>query len=70
MDRPELRSWIEAKAFAFAVLVETPERRDFIKRLISRTGPYQVRIHLEVVPGLSTLAAAVQSRKKEGTNGH
>jgi hypothetical protein len=60
MERPELRSWIEARSFAFAVLVETPERKERLKRLISRTGPYDVRIHVEVVPGLSNLAAALR----------
>lgn len=68
MLRPELRSWIEAKAFALAVLVETPERKDRLKRLISKTGPYEVRIHVEVTPGLSTLAAAVRSREEEKSN--
>jgi hypothetical protein len=68
MERPELRSWIEARSFAFAVLVETPERKERLKRLISRTGPYEVRIRVEVVPGLSGLAAALRRREEETGN--
>lgn len=65
MQRPELRNWIEAKAFEFAVLVETPERKERLKRLISKTGPYQVRIFVEVVPGLSNIGAAIRKREEE-----
>jgi len=68
MLRPALRSWIEARAFAFAVLVETPERKERLKRLISRTGPYEVRIHVEVTPGLSTIASALRRREEEKNN--
>ena len=68
-ERPELRAWIEAKSFAFAVLVETPERKERLKRLISRTGPYDVRIHVEVVPGLSTLTAALRERNEKDQDG-
>lgn len=70
MQRPELRSWIEAQCFAFAVLVETPERKERLKRLISKTGPYAVRIHVEIVPGLSTLAMALRKRDLEKANAH
>ena len=68
MKRPELRSWIEARSFAFAVLVETPERKERLKRLISKTGPYEVRIHVEVVPGLSNLSAVLRKREEEMVN--
>jgi len=68
MQRPELRSWIEAKSFAFAVLVETPERKERLKRLISKTGPYAVRIQIEVVPGLSNLGAILRKRDEEKTH--
>jgi hypothetical protein len=61
--RPELQNWIAAKAFAFAVLVETLERKERLKRLISMTGPHTVRIHVEVSPGLSTLGAALRDRE-------
>jgi len=70
MERPQLRSWIEAKAFAIAILVETEERKNRLKRLISKTGPYGVWIHLEVVPGLTTLASALRERAKVNTHGH
>ncbi len=70
MKRPELRSWIEAQSFAFAVLVETPERKERLKRLISKTGPYQVRIHIAVVPGLSNLGAVLRKREEEKANGY
>lgn len=65
LERPELRTWIEAKAFAVAILVETPERQARLKRLISKTGPYGVWIHVEVVPGLTTLAASLRKRGEE-----
>jgi len=64
MKQPEVRSWIEAQCFAFAVLVETPERKERLKRMISRTGPYEVRIHIEIVPGLSNLAAVIRNREE------
>jgi hypothetical protein len=70
MDRPALRSWLEARTFAFAVLVETPERKERLKRLISKTGPYTVWIHVEVIPGLSTLAATLRKQEGEKNNEH
>lgn len=65
LEHPELRKWIEAKAFAFVVLVETPERKDRLKRLINKTGPYAARILVAVVPGLTTLAAAIRKNKEK-----
>jgi len=65
LERPELKSWIEAGAFAFAVLVETPERKEKLKRLISKTGPYEARIWIEVVPGLSNFALEIRKRGME-----
>lgn len=62
MERSQLRSWIEAKAFAIAILVETEERKNRLKKLVSRTGPYGVWIHIEVVPGLTNLASALRQR--------
>lgn len=70
VKRPELRKWIEARAFAFAVLVETPERKERLKRMISKTGPYDVWIHVEVVPGLLTLGTALRKREEENTNAY
>ena len=70
MERAELRTWIKARVFAFAVLVETPERKERLKRLVSKTGPYDVWIHIEVVPGLSTLGAALRKREEEKANGY
>jgi hypothetical protein len=70
MLRGELRSWIEAKAFSFAVLVETPERKERLKRMISKTGPHIVRIHVEVTPGLSTIANALRKQQEENLNGN
>ena len=66
--RPEFQSWVDAKAFAFAVLVETPERKEKLKRLISKTGPHAVRIHVEVSSGPSTLATALRSREGKTSN--
>lgn len=68
LERPQLRAWIEAKAFAVAILVETPERRDRVKRLISKTGPYPIWIQVEVVPGLTTLAAALRQKAEVRSN--
>jgi hypothetical protein len=64
---PELRAWIEDRVFGFAVLVETPERGEKLKRLIKKHGPSNVMILVEVVPGLSTLARAL--REVEVSNG-
>lgn len=69
MERPQLREWIEAKAFAAAILVETKERKERLKRLISKTGPYEIWIHIEVVPGLATLAEALRKKAEAKRNG-
>lgn len=69
LERDELRSWIEARAFSFAILVETPERKERLKRMISKTGPYKVWIHVEVVPGLTTLASVLRKRGEEAEDG-
>lgn len=66
LEHPELRSWIEAKAFEFVVLAETTERKDRLKRLINKTGPYPARIVVHVVPGLTTLGEAIRERKEKG----
>jgi hypothetical protein len=62
--RPELGNWIESKAFGFAVLVETPERKERLRRLIGKSGPQGIRIFVEVVPGLSNIGHEL--RKLEG----
>jgi hypothetical protein len=64
--RPELGNWIESKAFGFAVLVETAERKERLRRLISRSGPQGIRIFVEVVPGLSNIAQELRKLGGEG----
>lgn len=59
---PELDDWIHEEAFGFAVLVETPQRKEQLERLIRKQGPHNVKIVVEVVPGLSNLAMAVRER--------
>ncbi len=61
--RPELWGWMETRSFGFAVLVETPERKERLRRLINKRGPSDIRIIVEVVPGLSTIG--VMLRKAE-----
>jgi hypothetical protein len=53
--RPELKGWVENQMFGFAVLVETPERKERLKRLINKNGPQGARIIVEIVPGLGTI---------------
>jgi hypothetical protein len=65
IERPELRGWMEARSFAFAVLVETTARKERLKRLISKTGPYAVRILVEVVPGLSNITIMLREREEQ-----
>lgn len=65
LERPELKSWIESKAFGFAVLVETLERKERLRRLISKVGPQGIRIFVEVVPGLSNLALELRKQEVE-----
>ncbi|BDC49792.1 hypothetical protein F183_A21080 [Bryobacterales bacterium F-183] len=60
---PELQEWIENGAFGFAVLVETPERKARLLRLIAKHGPRRVPIVIEVVAGLSTLASTIRIEK-------
>lgn len=60
LEVPELRDWIQDRAFGFAVLVETPERGEKLKRLIKKHGPSSVTIVIEVVPGLSNLAGKLR----------
>ncbi len=65
MNRSELRGWIENEAFGFALLVETPERKERLRRLISKAGPRDVRIIVEVVPGLSNISAAIRKAQEQ-----
>ena len=68
LERPEIRSWLEDRAFGFAVLVETAERKERLKKLISKTGPRDVRIVVEVVPGLSNIGAMIRKAQEEQYN--
>jgi hypothetical protein len=61
---PSLMEWIRDDAFAFAVLVETPERKTKLERMVIKHGLKNIRILVEVVPGLSNLAVAI--REKQG----
>lgn len=55
---PSVREWITSRRYAFAVLVETDERRAFLARAI-RKGPDPLialsHIHTEIVPGHRTI---------------
>lgn len=68
MASAQTRGWIEDQALGFAVLVETPERRDKLLRLIKKQGPHNIRVLVEVVPGLSKLASAVRKLREENAD--
>jgi hypothetical protein len=65
MERAEIRKWIESGTFGFAVLVETPERRERLRRMIQKHGPQEIQIIVEVVPGLSNIAMMIRTSKEE-----
>jgi hypothetical protein len=60
-EMPTLKGWIEDAAFGFALLVETDERKERLKRLLRKGAPRKLSVTVEVVPGLSTLAVALKS---------
>ncbi len=68
LESPAMHAWIESQAFGFAILVETTERKERLRRLISRTGPHGVRIRVEVVPGLSNIGARVRKTQEVQIN--
>jgi hypothetical protein len=63
-ERDALKGWIESKAFAFAVLVETPERKERLRRMLSKHGPHEIRTLVEVTPGLSNIGAELRKLKE------
>jgi hypothetical protein len=65
LEMPSLKEWIQNSAFGFAVLVETPERQEKLRRLIYKAGPKKLPVLVEVVPGLSTLASVLKTRLAE-----
>ena len=65
LEHPEIRGWIESRAFGFAVLVETPQRAERLKRMINRIGPRDARVLVEVVPGLSNIGTMVRKSQEE-----
>jgi hypothetical protein len=69
LENDVMRSWIQEDAFGFAILVETLKRREKLLRLIEQHGPSEIRIIIEVVPGIGSLAAAIRNiSKNEGVN--
>lgn len=70
-DNRELDKWVEAHRYAFAILVETPERRAALKAALKATyeGDRPLTGHayfrVEVVPGLTSIASMF--RKGEGS---
>lgn len=59
LENEKLAEWIREGSFGFAVLVETEKRKQKLEQLIRDLGPTGVITIVEVVPGLRTLATAV-----------
>jgi hypothetical protein len=52
---PELAPWIERGTYRFGVLVESEERAERLKRVISERDFPRLLIHVETVPSMDKL---------------
>lgn len=64
LAHPQLGPYLLEHLYAFAILVEHPDRADRLKDLLRRREALSgIRIHIESVPGQLRLAAALRERK-------
>lgn len=64
-NHSRLSDWMRGGSFAFAVLVETPQRQAKLQKLIEKQDLSGIKILVEVVPGPMTLIQALGKRAEE-----
>jgi len=64
LEHQKLAQWALAGAFRFAILVETPGRLERIRKLVDKSAPWPVKIHLELVPGTNELTNRIRALRE------
>lgn len=61
---PQLAELLKLRKMGFAILTETPQRQERLNKVLARQ-PVDVPVLIEVVPGPSTLQAAIKTFQKK-----
>jgi hypothetical protein len=64
LQHPKLAAWALAGIFRFAVLLETPGRLQAFKTILEKSGPWPIKIHLELVPSTGELATKIRELRQ------